>query len=251
MDQMQAVILAGGLATRMRPRTLTVPKFLLPVAGQPLGAWLLERLASCGYRRALLCIAYLGDQIRSVIGDGRAFGIDVTYADEGPTLLGTAGAIRRAGTELAPLFLVTYGDSYLPFDYAAPLRGLEEHADADGVMAVFKNEGRWEPSNTTVRTDERGDLWVDRYQKGSADPSLDHMDYGATALRRDVILRIPEATSWGLDRVQSELAARGRLRAHLAHARFFEGGSEAGLLDLEKELTARPPARPTSDKAKT
>jgi N-acetyl-alpha-D-muramate 1-phosphate uridylyltransferase len=245
MDEMQAVILAGGFATRMRPRTMTVPKFLLPVGGRPFGAWLLECLAGSGYSRVLICIAHLGDQIRTAIGDGRAFGLEVAYSDEGDQLLGTAGAIRRASAELAPQFLVTYGDSYLPFDYGAPLRMLEERADADGVMAVFKNEGRWDRSNTSVRVDERGELWVDRYEKGTHDPKLDHIDYGATALRRDVILGIPEATPWGLDQVQAELAARGRLRAYLAHARFFEIGSEAGLLELDRELSARPPNAPT------
>src|SRR5260370_8140660 len=104
---MQAVILAGGLATRLRPRTLTGPKFLLPVAGRPFGAWLLERLASSGYAHALLCIAYLGEQIRSAIGNGRAFGIAVTYTDEGPDLLGTAGAIPKPSSDLLPLSLVT------------------------------------------------------------------------------------------------------------------------------------------------
>src|SRR5258708_7017394 len=141
MGEMQAVILAGGLATRMRPRTLETPQFLLPVAGRPFGAWLLERRASSGYAHALLCIAYLGEQIRSAIGNGRAFGIDVTYTDEGPDLLGTAGAIRKASSELLPRFLVTYGDSYLPFDYSAPLRLLDTRTDADGVMAVYKNAG--------------------------------------------------------------------------------------------------------------
>ncbi len=239
MEEMQAVILAGGLATRMRPRTLTAPKFLLPIAGRPFGAWLLERLVDAGYRKALLCVAHLGDQIRSVIGDGRAFGLEIAYADEGPNLLGTAGAIRRAAGELLPSFLVTYGDSYLPFDYAAPLRLLRCSDDADGVMAVFKNEGRWDKSNTVVRADEEGGLWVDRYEKGSDDVRLDHIDYGATALRRDVILTLPQGVPWGLDRVQSDLAARGRLRAYLAHARFFEIGSEAGLEELDRELMAK------------
>jgi NDP-sugar pyrophosphorylase family protein len=249
MEDMQAVILAGGLATRLRPRTLTVPKFLLPVAGRPFGAWLLERLAAAGYGRVLLCVAHLGDQIRSTIGDGRDFGLDVRYSDEGDKLLGTAGAIRRAAAELAPEFLVTYGDSYLPFDYAGPLRTLRERPDADGVMAVFKNEGKWDASNTSVRSDERGETWVDRYEKGTKDPKLDHIDYGATALRREVILRIPEATPWGLDRVQAELAGQRRLRAYVAHARFFEIGSEAGLLELDRQLSAGPPGAPT--KAKT
>jgi MurNAc alpha-1-phosphate uridylyltransferase len=241
MEEMQVVILAGGLATRMRPRTLTTPKLLLPVADRPFGAWLLERLAAAGYTQAVLCIAHLGDQIRSVIGDGRALGIDVVYADEGPNLLGTAGAIRRAGSILAPQFLVTYGDSYLPFDYAGPLRLLTSSPDVDGVMAVYKNEGRWDQSNTIVRIDEKGEPWVERYQKNSADVRFDHIDYGATALRREVILQVPEGLSWGLDRIQADLSARNRLRAYVAHARFFEIGSETGLLELDQELRMRPP----------
>ncbi len=243
--EMQAVILAGGLATRLGPRTQKVPKFLLPVAGRPFGAWQLERLASCGYSRVLLCIAHLGDQIRDTIGDGSAFGIEVRYASDGDQLLGTAGAIRRASNELAPRFLVTYGDSYLPFDYAGPLRSLGEHADADGVMSVFKNEGQWDASNTTIRADERGEPWVERYQKGTSDPRLDHIDYGATALRREVILRIPPGQRWGLDQIQTELAQQRRLRAYVAHARFFEIGSEAGLLEFDRQLSAGLLAAPT------
>ena len=248
MEEKQVVILAGGLATRMRPRTLTTPKLLLPVAGRPFGAWLLERLAAAGYRQAVLCIAYLGEQIREVIGDGRAFGIDVVYADEGPTLLGTAGAIRKAAGMLAPQFLVTYGDSYLPFDYAGPLHLLASSPDADGVMAVYKNEGRWDKSNTVVRIDEKGGAWVERYEKNSADPRFDHIDYGATALRREIILDVPEGAPYGLDRIQADLSARKRLRAYPAHARFFEIGSETGLDELDQELKAHPPGSPTPPK---
>jgi N-acetyl-alpha-D-muramate 1-phosphate uridylyltransferase len=250
MKPRQVVILAGGLATRMRPRTLTTPKILLPVAGRPFAAWLLERLAQAGYTQALLCIAHLGELVRAYVGDGRAFGLDVEYADEGPNLLGTAGAIRRAADRLAPQFLVTYGDSYLPFDYAAPLELLERSSDVDGVMAVYRNEGRWDSSNTIVRTDEKGDLWVDRYQKNSNDARFDHIDYGATALRRDVILAVPEGVASGLDQIQARLSLEKRLRAYLAHARFFEIGSETGLLELDHELTAHPSGRPSLPEAK-
>ena len=108
-------------------------------------------------------------------------------------------------------------------------------------MAVYKNEGRWDQSNTEVQADAKGDLWVARYEKGARDPKLDHIDYGATALRKDIILEVPADTPWGLDRIQAELSQRKRLRAYLAHARFFEIGSEAGLDELDRELRARPP----------
>lgn len=241
----QAVILAGGLATRMRPRTLTTPKFLLEVGGRPFAAWLLERLAACGYENIVLCIGHMGDRIRDYVGDGSSFGVSVTYSDEGQILLGTAGALRRAISLLEPGFLVTYGDSFLPFDYAAPLRELRAHTDADGVMAVFRNEGRWDTSNTTVRRDGAGNLWVSRYEKlrpesaRADDDAPDHIDYGAMALRRDVIASVPSDAVLGLDAIQTELASRGRLRGHLARERFYEIGSEAGLAELETLLTTR------------
>lgn len=220
-----------------------MPKFLLPVADRPFGDWLLQRIAVNGFEEVLLCIGHLGDAIRAVVGDGRRFGLSVAYAEDGPTLLGTGGALRRALPQLAPTFLVTYGDSYLPFDYSEPLRMLERRADADGVMAVFRNEGKWDTSNTILRWDEAGDPWVARYQKtrrGEPEAQLfDYIDYGATALKREIIARIPENTGWGLDRVQGELSREGRLRACVARARFFEIGSEEGLAELERDLSKR------------
>jgi NDP-sugar pyrophosphorylase family protein len=230
----QAVILAGGLATRMRPRTLKVPKALLEVAGRPFIDWQLEKLASCGLGDVVLCVAFLGDEIRGHVGDGARFGVRVRYSDEGPNLLGTAGAIRNALDLLAPTFLVTYGDSYLPFDYAEPLRILERSADCDGVMAVYGNAGAWDASN--VVTDGS---WVLRYEKGNPDPAFDHIDYGATAVRREVVAALPAGEKIGFDAIQRDLAARKRLRACVARDRFFEIGSPEGLAALDAYLTAR------------
>jgi N-acetyl-alpha-D-muramate 1-phosphate uridylyltransferase len=230
----QVVILAGGLGTRMRPRTERVPKFLLPVAGRPFGAWLLERLAGAGFEKVLLCVGHLGGAIREALGD-RFAGLPLQYGDDGPALLGTAGALRRALDHLDPLFVVTYGDSYLPFDYLAPLRDLEAHPDALGTMAVYRNEGRFDASNTVVSGDR-----VVRYEKrrmhAPPDPDLDHIDYGATALRRGVIASLPPGVPLGFEEVQRDLAAGGRLRALAAAERFYEIGSERGLLALEAAL---------------
>jgi N-acetyl-alpha-D-muramate 1-phosphate uridylyltransferase len=231
---MQAVVLAGGLATRMRPRTLTIPKAMLEVAGRPFIDWQLEKLRECGYDDVVLCVAFLAEQIREHVGDGARFGVKVRYADEGATLLGTAGAIRKALELLAPTFLVTYGDSYLPFDYAAPLHDLDTHADCDGVMSIFENRGAWDMSN--VEPDETG-AWVRRYEKGRPELHFSHIDYGALALRRHVIAELPPGRH-DLAAVQTRMAAEKRLRAVVARDRFFEIGSPEGLSTLESWLLA-------------
>jgi NDP-sugar pyrophosphorylase family protein len=230
----QAVVLAGGLATRMRPRTLTVPKSMLPVAGRPFVDWQLERLAAAGFTEVVMCVAHLGEQIQEHVGAGERFGLRVVWSNDGGKLLGTAGAIRQAGEHLAPAFLVTYGDSYLPFDYAAPLRILRENADCDGVMSVYKNDGKWDASNVVS-----DGTWVLRYEKGSKDPAFDHIDYGAIALRRSVVEALPEGKPYGLDAVGRDLARQSRLRACVARERFFEIGSPEGLGDLEQHLSTR------------
>jgi len=228
---MQAVVLAGGLATRMRPHTQTLPKSLLPVAGRAFIDWQLERLAQCELRDVVLCIGHLGRMIREHVGDGARFGMRVRYVEDGPKLLGTAGALRQALSELEAEFLVTYGDSYLPFDYGAPLRDLRAHAEAGGTLAVFHNQGRWDRSNVRVS----GSL-VAAYEKTATDPSFDHIDYGALALRRELVAALPSDEPMELSSLQTQLAASGELRALIATERFYEIGSELGLRELEQYL---------------
>ncbi len=230
---MQVVILTGGLGTRLGPLTQSLPKSLVPVAGRPFLAWQLELVARCGYRRVLLLTGHLSEPIRAFAGDGGAFGVELRCLDDGPELLGTAGALRHALDELEATFLVTYGDSYLPFDYAAPLAELASHPEALGTMSVFENQGRWDTSNALVS----GDL-VTRYEKGSRDPALTFIDYGATALRREVIAALPTGQPHGLDQIQAELARQGRLRAYHAAERFYEIGSPEGLAELQAYLAS-------------
>jgi N-acetyl-alpha-D-muramate 1-phosphate uridylyltransferase len=225
-----AAILAGGLATRMQPATLRVPKSMLEVSGRPFVDWQLERLAACGYREVVMCVGHLSDVIRSHVGSGTRLGLTVHWSDEGDARLGTAGALRHALGLLPPTFLVTYGDSFLPFDYARPLKTLEENDDCDGVMTVYRNEGQWDRSN--VETDG---TWVIRYEKGGDDAALTAIDYGAIALRRSVIEGLPAGAS-ALDAVQRELASTRRLRALVAVERFYEIGSPEGLAALERDL---------------
>src|ERR1700761_771854 len=118
LSDMTVAILAGGLATRLRPITEKIPKSLAPVAGEPFLAHQLRLLHSRGVRRAVLCVGYLGEMIESEFGDGSAFGVELRYSFDGPRLLGTGGALRRALPALRDPFFVLYGDSYLPVDFS-------------------------------------------------------------------------------------------------------------------------------------
>jgi MurNAc alpha-1-phosphate uridylyltransferase len=233
----QVVVLAGGLGTRMLPRTEKVPKVLLDVRGRPFAAWLLERLRDCGYAQVIFSIGHLGDMVREEIGEGQRFDLDVRYVDEGKELRGTGGALALA-RDLGMLhdeFLVTYGDSYLPFDYAAPLDQLRASAIAgiDAVMAVFENGSQWDSSNVVLTSDGAR---VARYEKGTKDPSFRHIDYGATAMRRSALDAYAKDARFGLDSLQHQLAAQGRMGAYVAAQRFFEIGTPDGLADLEAHL---------------
>ena len=116
---MPVAILAGGLATRLRPLTGSLPKALVDIGGQPFIVHQLRLLRARGLERVVVCAGYLGDMIRDVVGDGSAIGLDVDYAFDGPRLLGTAGALRNAAPLLGDAFFVLYGDSYLECDYGA------------------------------------------------------------------------------------------------------------------------------------
>lgn len=230
----QAVVLCGGLGTRMGSLAAATPKVLLPVAGRPFLHHLVDRLEDCGFDDVILCAGHLGALVADAVSEGPTRMLSVRVSHDGPTLLGTAGALRRALPMLERTFLVTYGDSYLTFDYASPLERLERHPSALACGAVFANRDRIEPSNMALRGD-----YVIRYDKsrGPGEPPLDHIDYGATALRREVIAEIPADTRLGFDEVQSTLARRGQLLALVTPDRFYEIGSVQGLADLEAHLS--------------
>ncbi len=124
-----AALLAGGLATRLRPITATIPKAMVEVAGRPFIDHQLALLRRNGIRRVVLCLGYLGEQIEQYLGDGGALGMELRYAHDGDRLLGTGGALRRALPLLGPVFWVLYGDSYMDIDYRA-------------VLAHFRVSGR-------------------------------------------------------------------------------------------------------------
>src|SRR5262249_6822966 len=143
-------LLAGGLATRLRPLTTRVPKAMLEVAGKPFVDHQLDLLYRNGIRRVVLCLGYMGEQVQEHLGDGRDRGLELSYSFDGERLLGTGGALRRALPMLGEACWVLYGDSYLDIDYRAVLDRFLAHPLL-GLMTVLRNQNQWDRSNVVFR----------------------------------------------------------------------------------------------------
>jgi N-acetyl-alpha-D-muramate 1-phosphate uridylyltransferase len=223
-------ILAGGLATRLRPMTETIPKALIDVNGEPFLAHQLRLLKRAGATRVVLCVGYRGEMIRDFAGDGRRFGLEVAYSFDGARLLGTGGAIRRALPLLGEAFFVLYGDSYLPCDYRDVERGFLQ-AGKLALMTVFRNQGRWDDSNI-----EFSDGRVVRYDKRDRTPEMQHIDYGLGAFRSSVFEALPIDEVHDLAAIYQQLLRRDQLAGYEVQERFYEIGSWEGIGELKEYL---------------
>jgi MurNAc alpha-1-phosphate uridylyltransferase len=227
-------ILAGGLATRLRPLTETIPKALVEVNDRPFIAWQLDWLREQGVSRVVVCAGYLGERIRDVIGDGRDYGLHVEWIFDGPTLLGTAGALKRALPLLGGPFFVLYGDSYLPIAWR-PVQDAFVASGQPALMTVYRNVGQFDRSNV-----EFADGRIVVYDKTQMTPRMDHIDYGLGILAPSVFEAVADGQVADLAGLYSGLARAGRLAAYEVHERFYEIGSFEGLEATRAFLSAGP-----------
>ncbi len=225
-------ILAGGLATRLRPITEKIPKSLIPIAGKPFLAHQLELLHARGLRRAVLCVGHLGEIIQREFGD-EACGIKLDYSFDGPKLLGTGGAIKRALPLLGREFFVLYGDSYLPADYRA-VAEFFHRSGKRGCMTVYRNEGKYDMSNVVFRD---GEIIV--YDKKAKSPEMRHIDYGLSLFKAPAFDAYAADQPFDLAEVMGQLVREKQLAGYEVPERFYEIGSPAGLAELETILKPR------------
>ena len=135
---MKAVILAGGIGTRMRPLTYVVPKAMLPVGGKPLLERTIQHLKSYGFREFVVCVAYLKRQIMDAFGDGSKLGVAISYA-EAESPLGTGGQLKTAERFVQDAFLAMNGDIVTSLNIHNFVRTHQEHS-AIATVAVKKFE---------------------------------------------------------------------------------------------------------------
>jgi N-acetyl-alpha-D-muramate 1-phosphate uridylyltransferase len=232
MKMLPVAVLAGGLGTRLGPLTARLPKSLVEVAGAPFIGHQLQLLSRHGVERVVLCLGHLGEMVQQFVGDGRRFGLQVEYAFDGATPLGTGGALRHALPLLGERFFVVYGDSYL----RTPMRPVQQAFIAAGtaaLMCVLRNEDRWDRSNA-VFDGQR----VVRYSKDETTADMHYIDYGLSILDASALASAALGRSFDVADLLQSLAAAGELAGYEVFERFYEVGSVQGLAALDAHLTS-------------
>lgn len=220
-------ILAGGLATRLRPITEAIPKSLIEVAGKPFICHQLEYLRKQGVESVILCIGFLGEMIQEVVGDGSRWDMRVRYSPDGPVLLGTGGALRQALPLLGNHFFILYGDSYLPLNFSSVEKAYLS-SGKKGLMTVLKNRNQWDKSNVEFNAGH-----ITEYNKTVIRPQMHYIDYGLGILQSAVLQAYPERQSFDLSNVYNDLSLAGELAGYEVFERFYEIGSHQGIADTQ------------------
>jgi MurNAc alpha-1-phosphate uridylyltransferase len=225
-----AVILAGGLAKRMRPLTDKIPKSLIEIQGLPFVYWQLKLLKNSGITRIVFCVSYKSQMIREYVEDGKRFGLEVEYSEDGETLLGTGGAIQKALPILENEFMVLYGDSYLPMNYE-DANNEYKTCNKSAMMCVYRNENEFDQSNALFLP---GGKFM--YKKGASRGKYTHIDYGLSFYRKKLFMKNKGIDKFDLADFTHNLAANGELHGYEVFEKFYEIGSQLGLKDFESYI---------------
>ena len=227
MEDVQVVVMMGGVGSRLGDIVAACPKPMLPVGEKPFFEYELRLLVSAGFRNFLFCTGYLSSEIEDYFGTGEKFGVNIKYqrdsedAEGRAVLLGTGGALRHAYPLLEDDFMLVYADSFMDIDYrevvyryfASKERGMLS------LMTLLHNGGRFDASNVVYKD---GRLVL--YDKEKPSPDMEYIDYGVNMFSRSVLDDHEDGERFDLSVIQHELSEKGRLEGLTVTKRFYEIG---------------------------
>jgi mannose-1-phosphate guanylyltransferase len=193
----QALILAGGEGTRLRPLTSSVPKPVVPLAGRPFISYMLQWLRRHGVDDAILSCGFMADGVREVLGDGAGVGVRLHYVQE-PEPLGTGGALKFAEELLDDRFLMLNGDVLTDIDLTAQLRQHEE-TGARATLALIAVDDPSAYGLVRRRSDRSVSGFLEKPNAEEIDTNL--VNAGAYVLERSVLdVMAPAGTRISIER---------------------------------------------------
>lgn len=230
---MQAVIMTGGLGTRLWPLTEKIPKGLVEINGRPFLEYLILYLRKCGIDDVLFCTGYLGEQIKDYFGDGSSLGITINYSQEDHPL-GTGGALRYAIPKIQDKFFLINGDTFLPIDYAH-IPGRFRQSSTLMMVAVFRAESGDLRANLRVEKGEK----ITGLTDGLKGEGVPHIDAGVRLVKKEVASYFPPDEVFSLeDDLYPRLIKAGKINAWLAEERYYDIGTPERIKAFEEYLVS-------------
>lgn len=215
----QAVILAGGLGTRLRPFTDTMPKPMYPINGIPFIDHLLNQVKSFGIKDVVILLGYLPDKVTDYVGDGKKYGLNITY-DISPVEFDSGARLLHAKNLLDEKFLLMYCDNYCPIDFN---RVVEEFFSnkADIQLSVYANKDNYTKSNLIINDDGL----VTLYDKSRKSENLLGTEIGYSIVKKDVLNLFGNNDLNFSSALFPELIKKKKLYATVTEHRYYSIGS--------------------------
>jgi mannose-1-phosphate guanylyltransferase len=231
---MQAVILAGGLGTRLQPYTFFIPKPMLPLGNKPLLEYLVEWIKQLkDIDEVIICVSYLHRTIEDYFEDGGRFGIKISYArSEKP--LATAGQLKTAEKMLKNRFLCLYGDSIYDFDLAKMVKAHEE-SKAFLSMALMRYKTKMKYG--FIDADEEANIVTSWREKPEVEGLI---NIGCYIMEREFLKMIPQSSTIGMDKIVKDIISQKKIvKAFTIDSGFIDIGDKRSYLDAYKKYVKR------------
>ena len=245
----QAVIIAGGLGTRLKPFTDTNPKPMYPFNGKPFIEYLVKQIKGFGIDRILILVGYMPEKIMDYLGNGSKYGVKIEY-DVTPVEYETGDRVLHAKEKLDDEYLFMYCDNYCPINFA---RLVEDYYNNNALLqfTAYANLDGYTKSNLLIAEDGK----VEVYDKKRLTPNLSGVDIGYAIVNKKVLDMLPDG-GFNLEAVLYPiLVDQGKLYATVTEHRYYSVGSFERIeltkryfdfqkyvfLDRDGTLNVRPP----------
>lgn len=231
---MQAVILAGGLGTRLQPYTFFIPKPMLPLGNKPLLEYLVEWVKQLkDIDEVIICVSYLHRTIEDYFEDGGRFGIKISYArSERP--LATAGQLKTAEKMLKDRFLCLYGDSIYDFDLA---KMVQEHEESKAFLSMALMRYKTKLKYGFIDTDEQANIVTSWREKPEVEGLI---NIGCYIMEKEFLDMIPQSSTIGMDKIVKDIISQKKIvKAFTVDSGFIDIGDKRSYLDAYKKYVKK------------
>lgn len=230
---MKAVILAGGLGTRLQPYTFFIPKPMLPLGNKPLLEYIIEWVKNAGgIDNIVVCVSYLHRTIEDYFEDGARFGVEIEYArSERP--VATAGQLKTAEKLLDEPFVCVYGDSVYEFNLRKMIR---EHMESKAFvsMALLAYSTKLKYGFIDINGKDKVTAWREK-------PEISGLiNIGCYVMDPEFLKLIPKSGSFGMDdAVRKALEQKKTVKGFRIDTGFIDIGDKKSYLDAYKQYASR------------